>query len=35
MLQVGLVRHRAGAGLDLGEIFSQSFYIVFVISNKL
>jgi len=32
VLQVDLVRHRAGAGLVLGQ-FSQSFYIVFMISN--
>ena len=35
MLQVSLVRHKAGAGLDLGEGFSQSFYIILMISNKL
>jgi len=29
VLQVDLVRHRAGAGLVLGK-FSQSFYIVFI-----
>jgi len=29
------VRHRAEARLDLGEGFYQSFYIVFIISNKL
>jgi len=34
VLQVDLVRHRAGAGLVLGQ-FSQSFYIVFMISNQL
>jgi len=34
VLQVDLVRHRAGAGLVLGK-FSQSFYIVFMISNQL
>jgi len=34
VLQVDLVRRRAGAGLVLGS-FSQSFYIVFMISNKL
>jgi len=34
VLQVDLVRHRAGAGQVLGK-FSQSFYIVFMISNQL
>ena len=34
VLQVDLVRHRAGARLVLGQ-FSQSFYIVFMISNQL
>jgi len=34
VLRVDLVRHRAGAGLVLGQ-FSQSFYIVFMISNQL
>ena len=34
VLQVDLVRRKAGAGLVLGS-FSQSFYIVFMISNKL
>jgi len=34
VLQVDLVRHRARAGLVLGQ-FSQSFYIVFMISNQL
>jgi len=34
VLQVDLVRHRAGVGLVLGQ-FSQSFYIVFMISNQL
>ena len=34
VLQVNLVRRRARAGLVLGS-FSQSFYIVFMISNKL
>jgi len=34
VLQVGLVRRRAGAGLVLGS-FSQSFYIVVKISNNL
>jgi len=34
VLQVDLVRHRAEAGLVFGK-FSQSFYIVFMISNQL
>jgi len=34
VLQVDLVRRRARVGLVLGR-FSQSFYIVFMISNKL
>jgi len=34
VLQVDLVRYRVGAGLVLGK-FSQSFYIVFMISNQL
>ena len=34
VLQVGLVRRRAGAGLVFGS-FSQSFYIVVKISNNL
>ena len=34
VLQMDLVRRRAGAGLAWGR-FSQSFYIVFMISNKL
>ena len=29
MFQVGLVRHRARAGLDIGEGFSQSFLYCF------
>ena len=34
MLQVGLVRHRAGAGLILGEFLSE-LLCSFMISNKL
>jgi len=34
VLQVDLVRHRARAGLVLGQ-FSQSFYIIFMISDHL